>query len=187
MAATPFVNDVVKLIEATMKTQVSNVKEREELRKKILRNMQEYKDRIAAANRQSKATNDRRIEALEKAVGIAQHELKRGHPLVAHLDKAIDLFQAVARPVPYGSLDKAMDAVEDWDVASENNASLKNASKYLQEEDKLFVSASAGIEKREQAAKAMVSTCVKDLQSVDNPDVKRKVQVFIDEIVYKIK
>ena len=72
-----------------MKTDVKKAKQREDLRKKALSQLEKIKHDYAANFKDARAKEKKRAEELEEAVGIAEHELQQGHPLVAHLNDAI--------------------------------------------------------------------------------------------------
>jgi hypothetical protein len=172
---------VVKLLETAMKTDAKKAKQREELRKKALSQLEKFKHDYAANFKAARATEKKRTEELEEAVGIAEHELPKSHPLVAHLNDAIDKIKAIPLNSDYAQLDKAMDAVEDWDVAVEKNDVPKNAIKYLQAAKADYVSERSEIDKAIDEYAKLMSTAKSDLETVDDPDVKKKLKEILDK------
>src|SRR5262245_49874967 len=70
----------VKLLETAMKTDVKKAKQREDLRKKALSHLEEFKHVYAANFKEARASEKKRTVELEEAVGVAEHELPQGHP-----------------------------------------------------------------------------------------------------------
>jgi hypothetical protein len=172
---------MAKLLETAMKTDVKKAKQREELRKKALSQLQQFKHNYAASYKSSRAAEKKIAEDVEKAVGIAEHELQKGHPLVAHLNEAIGKLKAIPLNTDYAQLDKAMDAVEDWDVAVEKNDLPKNAIKYLNGAKADYTSELSAIDKAVDEYAKLMSAAKKDLETVDDLDVKKELKELLDK------
>jgi len=170
-----------KLLETAMKLDAKKSKQREDSRKKALSQLQQFKHDYAASYKESRAGERKTAERLEEAVGIAEHELQNGHPLVAHLNDAIGQLKAIPLNTDYAQLDKAMDAVEDWDVAVEKNDVPKNAIKYLQAAKADYTSERSEIDKAIDQYGKLMTVARKDLEAVDDPDLKKKLKEIIDK------
>ena len=173
---------VVKLLETAMKTDVKKDRQREDLRKKALSQLQTFKHTYAASFKATRAAERKVAEDLEKAVGVAEHELQNGHPLVAHLNGAIDKLKAIPLKTDYAQLDKAMDAVEDWDVKVEKNDVPKNAIKYLQAAKTDYASERSDIDKALDEYAKSIAAAKKDLEAVDDADVKKELQEILAKV-----
>jgi len=171
---------VAKLLETAMKTDVKKAKQREDVRTKAISQLEEFKRIYAAAFRSVNARERKVVENLEKGAGIAEHELPRDHPLVGHLNDAIEKAKAVPYNTDYANLDKAIDSLEDWDVSVEKDSLPKKAIVYLRAAKLAYESEGAEITKAKERYDKVLAALKKDLETLDDPDLKKKLREALD-------
>jgi hypothetical protein len=171
---------ISKSVDTAMKLDAKKAKQREEQRKKSLSDLEGFKKNYAERQKELKADDKRIVDLLEKAVGIAEHELPKGHPLVADLNTLIDQNKKVPRDTHYEEMDKAIDALDDWDTSLEKLDLPKQAIASLKKTKEVLASAHSDLEKVTAVYEKALSQAVKDLETVEDPDVKKRLKAIFD-------
>jgi hypothetical protein len=172
---------VAQLLETAMKTDTKRAKQREEMRKKALSQLENAKRSYGERCKKGKATVRQIAADFEKAVSIAEHDLPRGHPLVAHLNDAIVKLKSVPFDTDYAQLDKAIDAIEDWDVAYEKDDLPKKAIQFVQAAKADSVKRSSNYNKAKDAHEKLLPAIKSDLERVEDADVKKQLKTLLDK------
>jgi hypothetical protein len=171
----------IKLIETAMKTESKNGKLREQQRKKAEGALEAFLDNYSARTKELVAKKKRHQTDLEKARGVAESELDKDHALTAKLIGLIDIAKKVPYDPHYEELDKAIRALENWDVETEKLDLPKQAIKHVENFKAVDKSDEAAIEKSiEEYAKA-ATAAKKDLDAVEDADVKKELSKILDE------
>lgn len=170
----------VKLVETAMKTDAKKAKQREEQRKKAEAALEAFNDNYAARFKEAIAKKKRRVSDLEKAVGIAEHELAKDHPLTAKLKDLIDKGKKIPYDPRYDEMDKAIHALEDWDVELEKTDPPKQAIKLIEKTKAAIDSALTEIKKAADAYMKVAETARKDLEAVEDADVKKELSTILE-------
>jgi hypothetical protein len=170
----------IKLVEAAMKTDAKKAKLREEQRKKAEDALEAFNDNYAARMKENIAKVKRTVTDLEKAVGIAQRELPKDHPLTKKLNGLIDL----AKKVDYGrrdaSLNRAIKMLEEWDVELEKTDEPKKAIAQIEVAKAAIDAARAAIKKSSDEYEKLAAAAKKDLNGVEDADVKKDLAVILE-------
>jgi len=169
-----------KLVETAMKTEAKKAKQREEQRKKAEDALEAFKDNYAARTKEMVAKKKHTVTDLEKAVGVAEHELAKDHPLVAKLNDLIDKAKKVPYEPRYDELDKAIHALEDWDVAVEKTDQPKKAITQIGKTKEAIDSALADIKKAVDDYMKVAEAAKKDLGDVEDADVKKELTAILE-------
>ena len=169
-----------KLVEVAMKTEAKNAKVREQQRAKAEAALEAFKDNYAARSKESTAKKKRLLADMEKAVGIAENELDKDHPLTAKLRDLIAKGKKIVYEPRYDELDKAIHALENWDVELEKLDQPKLAIKLIGNTktalDTLFNDRSKEIDEWLSLGKA----ARKDLDDVEDPDIKKQLSAILE-------
>src|SRR5262245_40105538 len=172
---------VAQLLETAIKTETSKAKEREAMRKKALSQLVNAKRSYGERCKKGKAIMRQIAADFDKAVSIAEHDLPRGHPLVAHLNDAIVKLKAVPFDTDYAQLDKAIDAIEDWDVAYEKDDLPKKAIQFVQAAKADSAKRSSNYNKAKDAHEKLLPAIKSDLERVEDADVKKQLKTLLDK------
>jgi hypothetical protein len=170
----------VKLVETAMKTDAKKAKLREEQRAKAEAALEAFNDNYAARTKELIAKRKHRVSDLEKAVGIAEHELAKDHPLTAKLNDLIDKAKKIPFDPRYEEMDKAIHALEDWDVELEKTDQPKKAITLIEKTKVALDSASADKRKAADEYMKVAEAARKDLEAVEDADVKKELSTILD-------
>jgi len=172
---------VAQLLETAIKTETSKAKEREAMRKKALSQLVNAKRSYGERCKKGKATMRQIAADFDKAVNIAENKLPRGHPLVAHLNDAIVKLKAVSFDTDYAQLDKAIDAIEDWDVAYEKDDLPKKAIQFVQAAKADSAKRSSNYNKAKDEHEKLLPAIKSDLERVEDANVKKQLKTLLDK------
>ena len=171
---------VVKLVETAMKTEAKNAKLREQQRVKAEAALEAFKDNFAARHKEGIARQKDYVTDLAKAVGIAAHLLTKGHPLTAKLNVLIDELKKINFEPRFDELNKAINAIESWDVTSDKTDPPKLAIKLIGNTKTAIDSGIAERKKALGAWRTLADAAKKDLDAVDDPDVKKDLTKILE-------
>jgi hypothetical protein len=169
---------VIELIETAMKTGAAEAELRETQRQKAEAELEGFKDSYARALKEHKESDKNSIDILQKADGIAENELK-GHPLVTRLNKLLAILKKIPRDGQYDDLNKAVNALEDWDVKLEKTDMPKKAIKHLQQAKVVLSARQAVVVKLSDEYSKVYGAAMKDLETVKDPDVKKRLKALL--------
>jgi len=169
----------VKLVETAMKTDAKKAKQREAQRKKAEAALEAFNDNYAAHSKEAIAARRKAVTDLEKAVGIAEHELAN-HPLVAKLNELIDKAKKIPYAPRYDELDKAIHALEDWDIALEKTDQPKLAIKLIEKTKVALESVKTDVTKAIEEYIKGAEAAKKDLTDVEDADIKKELTTILD-------
>jgi hypothetical protein len=169
-----------KLVETAMKTEAKNAKLREQQRAKAEAALEAFNDNYAVRTKEKIAKVDLLVTDLEKAVGIAQRELPKDHPLTAKLNGLIDLLKKIDYDRRVDELNKAIQAVEDWNVALEKTDQPKKAITLIEKSKAAIDSAKTEISKASDKYNEGAKAAKKDLEAVEDADVKKKLAAVLE-------
>jgi hypothetical protein len=171
---------IIKLVETAMKTEAKQAKLREQQRKKAEAALEAFKDNYAEYNKETIARVKGYTSDLKKAVGIAQRDLPKDHPLTKKLNDMIDLVAKLNFDRKVDELNKAIVLIEDWDVALEKLDQPKKAISSIEgAKESINASIAAKIKATDEFNK-IGEAARKDLESVDDPDVKKELAAILE-------
>jgi tetratricopeptide (TPR) repeat protein len=170
----------IKLVETAMKTEAKNAKLREQQRAKAEAALEAFNDNYAARTKETIARVDVLVTEYEKAVGIAQRELPKDHPLTTKLNGLIDLLKKIDYDRRIDELNKAIQAVEDWNVALEKTDQPKKAINLIEKSKAAIDSAKAEITKASGEYNKGAIAAKKDLDAVEDADVRKKLAAVLE-------
>jgi hypothetical protein len=171
----------IKLIETAMKTESKNAKLREQQRKKAEDALETFLDNYSARTKEILSKTKRHLLDLEKARGVAESELEKDHPLTAKLIDLINKVKKVPYEPHYDELDKAIRALENWDVESEKLDQPKQAVKHVENFKGVHKSDEAAIGKAADEYAKVAEAARKDLDAVEDADVKKELAKILEE------
>ena len=169
-----------KLVETAMKTEAKKAKQREEQRKKAEAALEAFNDHYAARSKDAITSRKRSVIDLEKAVGVTERELGKTHPLTAKLNDLIDKANKIPYDSRYAELDKAIHALEDWDVVLENTDQPKLAIKLIEKAKAALESHKTEVTKAYDAYYAVAEAAKKDLGDVKDPDLRKELTKVLE-------
>ena len=170
----------VKLVETAMKTEAKNAKLREQQRAKAEAALEAFNDNYAARTKEMIIKVDGLVTEYEKAVGIAQRELPKDHPLTKKLNEIIDLLKKINYERRVEDLNKATQAVEDWDVSKEKTDQPKKAISLIEKAKAAIDAAKTEIDKASDEYNKETKAAKKELEAVEDPDVKKKLAAVLE-------
>ena len=170
----------VKLVETAMKTEAKKAKLREEQRKKAEDALEAFNDNYAALSKDAITSRKRSVIDLEKALGVTERELAKGHPLTAKLNDLINQAKKIPYDPRYAELDKAIHALEDWDVVLENTDQPKLAIKLIEKAKAALESAKTEVTKAVDAYYELAQAVKKDLEGVKDPDLRKELTKVLE-------
>lgn len=171
---------ISKAIEAAMKLDAKQAKKREDQRKKALADLEGFKKNYAERRKELKAGDRKTLEGLERADGIAENELPEDHPVRADIDDCIQKVKAVGRDTIYTDMDKAIDALDDWDTSLEKQDLPKQAIASLKKSKDALDADHDAVDKAVEAYEKALAKAVKDLDSIEDPDVKKRLKAIFE-------
>ena len=171
----------IKLIETAMKTESKNAKLREQQRKKAEGALEAFLDNYSTRTKEIVAKAKRHLTDLEKARGVAESELDKGYPLTAKLIDLIGKVKKIPYEPHYEELDKAIRALENWDVESEKLDHPKQAIKHVENFKAVDKADDTAIAKAIEEATKVANAARKDLDAVEDADVKKELSKILEE------
>jgi hypothetical protein len=135
------------LIETAMKTNVAKSKLRETLRKKAEAELDAFKDSYAEVLKYYEKAGEENAEVWQQANGIAEKVLIKDHSFMARVNDMVAINKKLLLDGQYDDLDKAIDALEDWEVTNAKTDVPKKAIKHLEQATDVLSAQQAEIEK----------------------------------------
>jgi exonuclease VII small subunit len=170
----------IKLVETAMKTDAKKAKLREEQRKKAEAALEAFNDNYAARSKDAITSRNRSVIDLEKAIGVTERELGKTHPLTTKLDDLINKAKRIPYDPRYAELDKAIHALEDWDVVLEKTDQPKLAIKLIETARAALETAKTEVTKAYDAYYKVAEAAKKDLEGVTDPDLRKELAKVLE-------